>query len=247
MQRKSGIRSSASSVRCPWRFVGVLVSSLFFKKHSNTKISLEIDYVSPPPFMGSWTILGGWRRTWFRGRRVLLSSYRIATQLQMGRVMQRLQEWVVCTSCPPTQRKSHCYGGSGFRIRFVGTCPPLLILQGLSPTATLNLQVRLLKMTSSHRQSTYERKLHTTRMTISRQCTGSGKVLLRPLVLRLSFYVFKHFTSCSFVTFLSVIIFLVQSMLWRTFYHDAGISPMNKFCLTLICIFHRENYGAYVH
>ena len=161
--------------------------------------------------------------------------------------MQRLQEWVVCTLCPPTQRKSHCCGGSGFQIGFIETCPPLLILRGLSPTATLNLQVRLLKMIYSLRQSTYGRKLHTTRTTILRQFTGKEKVLLRHLALQLFFSVSKHFTNGSFVTFLSVIIFLVQSMLWRTFYHDAGISPMNKFCLTSIYIFHRENYGAYVH
>ena len=161
--------------------------------------------------------------------------------------MQRLQEWVACTLCLPTRQRSHCYGGSGFRIGFVGTYLPLLILQGLSPTVTWNWPVRLHKMTSSHRQSTYGKKLHTTRMTISRQFSGNGKVLLLLLVLQHSFYVFKHFTNGSFVTSPYLIIFLVPSMLWRTFYHDAGISPMNKFCLILICIFHRENHGAYVH
>ena len=161
--------------------------------------------------------------------------------------MQRLQVWVECTSCQQTRQKSHCYGGSGFRIGFVGTYLPLLILQGLSPTATSNWPVQLHTMTFSHRQLTYGRKLHTTRMTTLRQFSGNEKVQLQHLVRPPSFYVSKHFTNVSSVTSPFVIIFLVPSMLWLTFYLDPGISPMNKFCLTLIYIFHRENNGAYVH
>ena len=98
--------------------------------------------------------------------------------------MLRLWEWVVCTLCLQKLRKSHCYGGNDFRIGSVGTCLPLLIHLGLSPTVIWNLQVTLPKTIYLLRRSTCARKLHTTRTIISLPFPGKENVLQQHLVLQ---------------------------------------------------------------